>query len=144
MAIFADAPAVMPSDFSVQYHYDGGMRNVNRTIHITVTGGSDEGRPDQGKDYKHAWTKPSTADLTKLYSALRKISAFTLQSSDKGHVHDRGGESITYVLNGKTFSVSDAQSNFILAKDRAAFEESIKLILEYTAKASGRPFHAHP
>jgi hypothetical protein len=124
-------PEKMPDDFEVEYHLDGGMANMNRTIVLQKGESTDKGRPDDGEDYNYKITITNPDDLQKLYSDLRKLNAFTLKSRDGGQIADRGGESVRYTINGKTYNVSDSQSKFIEKKDAEAFTSSILLILNF-------------
>jgi hypothetical protein len=127
-------PEKMPADFKVEYHLDGGMINMNRTIVLNNGECSDKGREDGGSDYAYTFTLGDVKELELLYTDLKKLNAFALQSKDQGQVNDRGGESVTYTINGKTYSVSNSQSNFIAKEDAAAFSSSLALIIGFAEK----------
>lgn len=143
LTLLCDAPEVMPADFTIEYHLDGGMVNRRRTIRINSAGGTDEGRED-GREFAGQWKSGTNADPAVLYKALRRISAFSLKSQNRGMVHDRGGHRIEYRISGHTATVSDAQSEFIVPGDQAAFNESVRLILEFADKAQGKPGALQP
>jgi hypothetical protein len=124
-------PEKMPDDFKVEYHLDGGMVNMNRTIILQKGECTDKGRPDDGEDYNYQVTVDKTEDLEKLYAELKKINAFSLKSRDGGEVMDRGGEYIIYTINGKTYKVDDHQSMFIVKKDAEAFNQSLNFIISF-------------
>lgn len=124
-------PEKMPSDFKIEYHLDGGMANMNRTIILQNGECSDKGREDDGPDYDYKISITNPADLETLYSDLKKLKVFTIKGKNKGEVMDRGGESIRFTINGKTYDVNNSQSNFISKEDGPAFDEAIKLILNF-------------
>jgi hypothetical protein len=124
-------PETMPKDFKVEYHLDGGMANMNRTIVLQNGECTDKGRPDDGEDYNYKVKVDKAEDLEKLYADLKKINAFLLKSRNGGDVMDRGGEYVEYIINGKTYKVDDHQSMFIEKKDAEAFNQSLALIINF-------------
>jgi hypothetical protein len=127
-------PEKMPADFKVEYHLDGGMANMNRTIVLKNGECIDEGREDGGADYAYKFTLTDTKELESLYADLKKLNAFALESKDQGTINDRGGESVTYTLNGKTYSVNNSQSHFIAKEHAEAFGSSLALIIGFAQK----------
>src|SRR5688572_4320660 len=75
-------PETMPKDFKVEYHLDGGMVNINRTIVLQNGECTDKGRPEDGEDYNYKVSIGKTEDLEKLYADLKKINAFSLKSKE--------------------------------------------------------------
>lgn len=124
-------PSTMPEDFKVEYHQDGGMVNQHRTIILQKGTGVDKGRLDGGVDYEYPLVIDKNEDLQNLYLELKKINAFALKSKDMGEVMDRGGESVVYTINGKTYEVSNSQNKFIEKNDAESFNSSISLIQQF-------------
>jgi len=127
-------PEKMSADFKIEYHLDGGMENTNRTIVIKNGECLDEGRADGGPDYKFVWTHNDQTALENLYAELKKLNAFGLNYKKEGQVNDRGGEYVSYTIDGKTYEVNNSQSNFIENKDEEAFKKSIDLILKFVER----------
>jgi hypothetical protein len=126
-------PDKMPDDFKVEYHLVGGMANMYRTVVLQKGEGSDKGREDDGPDYDYKLDMSNSADLEKLYTDLKQLKVFTIKGQNKGDVMDRGGESIQFTINGKTYDVDNSQSNFISKEDGPAFDNGIKLILDFAS-----------
>lgn len=123
-------PEKVPDDFKIEYTLDGGMVNTGRGITIQNGICIDEGR-NEGVEYKYEWKIEEVKELETLYAELKKLNAFSLKSKNGGEVYDRGGESIRYTINGKSFIVSNSQSNFIYKVHAEAFNKSIALILTF-------------
>src|SRR5690349_6078322 len=124
-------PEKMPDDFKIEYHLDGGKVNVNRTIVLQKGECYDKGRNDKGEDFEYEVDIDKPEDLEKLYIDLKRLNAFALKSNNQGEVMDRGGESIKYTVNGKTYEVSNSQNMFIDKKDLEAFNASLNAILSF-------------
>lgn len=127
-------PEKMPADFKIEYHLDGGMINMNRTIILQNGVCSDKGRADDGPDYEHTFTITDITELEGLYADLKKLNAFSIKYKSKGEVMDRGGESIRFTINGKDYNVDNSQSNFISKEDGPAFSKAIGLIIAFAEK----------
>jgi hypothetical protein len=124
-------PDKMPSDFKIEYHLDGGMANMNRTIILQNGECSDKGREDDGPDYDYKISISNPQELETLYTDLKKLKVFTIKAENKGDVVDRGGESIRFTIGGKIYDVNNSQSNFISKEDAPAFNNAVKLILTF-------------
>ena len=124
-------PEKIPADFQIVYHLDGGMRNVNRTITLQMGECSDAGRSETDGDYNYTWNIADIQELQNLYQELRKLGAFSIRSTQRGKVYDRGGERVQYTINRKSYDVNDSQSHFISEKDGPNFNAAIELIVSF-------------
>lgn len=125
-------PSNMPADFKIEYQNDGGMINEHRTIVLQVGECKDEGRKNDS-DFTETFILTDKADMESLYAALRNIHAFTLKFRTENDVHDRGGESLKYTINGKSYEVRNSGLDFIDKKDVDAFGKSVFLVLDFTS-----------
>jgi len=124
-------PATMPSDFKIEYHKDGGMINQHRTILLQKGECYDKGRAEGEIDFEYEVDIDKIEDLENLYIELKRLNAFELKSKNMGEVMDRGGESVSYTINGKTYEVSNSQNKFIEKQDAENFNKSISLITSF-------------
>lgn len=124
-------PTTVPDDFKIEYHSDGGMVNEHHNIILQLGECKDEGRKDDSI-FSETFVITEKADMESLYVALKNINAFTLKYRTEKEVYDRGGESVRYTINGKTYEVKNSGLDFISKKDAGAFGKSIFLILDFT------------
>lgn len=124
-------PEKMPSDFKIEYHLDGGMVNMNRTVVLQNGECVDKGRIEDGADFEFKIVISKPEELEALYADLKKLKVFEIRGKGNGEVMDRGGESLRFTINGKTYDVDNSQSNFISTEDGPAFDQSIALILKF-------------
>ena len=127
-------PNTVPADFKIEYNHGGGKINMNRHIIIQKGECMDEGREAEGKDYKYVWQLTDSFELQNLYTSLKDLKVFTIPSKNEGQVMDRGGEKMSFTVNGKTYLVDNSGSNFISKKDGPAFDEAVKKITSYAGK----------
>lgn len=123
-------PTRMPPDFRIEYSLDGGLLNEHRNVVLRVGECKDEGRKNDS-DFAETYIITDKNDMESLYVALKNIHAFTLKFRTENEVYDRGGESIKYTINGKTYEVRNSGSDFIDKKDAGAFGKSVFLILDF-------------
>ncbi len=128
-----DFPEKMPDDFTIEYVYNAG--DGDRTVYLTKTNCIDQGLLDQ-KAFNYAWKNTTMPEFETLYSELRKLNAFGLQSEEFANEGDKIDERIKYSVNGKYYAVSNWGNHFITQQDKPSFTESVQLILSYSLKNS--------
>ncbi len=123
-----DFPEKMPDDFTIEYQYAGG--EDGRTLFLTKVNCSDQGVFNK-TGFEYSWKNTSLPEFENLYTELRKLNAFGLQTEEYANEGDKVEESIQYTINGKTYAVSNRGNRFITKQDLPAFNESVKLIADY-------------
>lgn len=126
----------MPSDFTIQYDYEAGMTGDHQTIILKLGNCSDEGNKIGEEFHSKKWRNTDQQGFEKLYQDLEKLHAFDIKFVEKGQVYDRGGENLTYTMNGKKYPIKNAGNCFIEPSHQDAFKNSVKLILDYASKSS--------
>jgi hypothetical protein len=110
------------------------MRPVYRDIEISAEGGFDKGKTDNGTEYNYKWNKKQASGLQELYTSLRDMNAFIIPYKSETGVMDRGGDCVTYRINGLDYLVSNENSNFIADKDQVLYKKSTAAINRYALK----------
>lgn len=106
-------PLKRPAGFTLVYHFDGGMSY--HFENITITGDSCIYEQDlKGHKLAHRF-KISEAGLDSLYAILQQNHFTQIVYGSLGHVHDRGGISITIGWNNnqKQYKIIDSGSSFV-------------------------------
>jgi hypothetical protein len=117
----------MPNDFSIQYEMSAGISGAYRKIVLQYGSSTDEGKNVGESKYSKSWMNMNVKDYEDLYNALYKLDAFLMEYTTKGNVADRGGEMVTYTINGKKYKVSDKDQDYIISADKAGFKKATGL-----------------
>lgn len=105
-------PVTRPADFTLSFHFDGGMSYHFEDIVITKD--SCIYKVNLKGSIHSRKFKMTETDLDSLYAMLQKNQFTQIEYGSKGFVHDRGGETITIGWgNIKRYTVNDAQSSFV-------------------------------
>jgi hypothetical protein len=106
-------PATRPADFTLSFHFDGGMRYHFEDITITKDSCIYK-LNEQGKILVNRF-KLSEAGLDSLYTMLQQNQFTQIEYSSGGQVYDRGGEKITIGWNNnqQRYTVNDSQNTFV-------------------------------
>ena len=127
-------PEKMPSDFKIEYNYDGGMVDMHHNIILQLGDCRDKGKEYDGPDFDYAWKNDAQNEFENLYAELYKINAFTIPYVSKGPPKDRGGTSLLFRIDGKEYKVNDSQGDFINPEYSSVFSKVVELIQMFTNK----------
>lgn len=109
-------PEKIPTDFSLAYHVDGGMRYYSEDLFISKESCSyviDDGGRKTTKKFML-----SAAEMDAMYDILKNNRTDQIKSRTEDNVYDRGGISISMAWDkGRhELQVSDAQLTFVEKK----------------------------
>jgi hypothetical protein len=106
-------PLTRPADFTLSFHFDGGMSYHFEEIFITKDSCISKIN-DKGKILVYRF-KLTEAGLDSLYAMLLKNQFTQIEYRTGGMVYDRGGEKITIGWNNnqERYTVNDSQSTFV-------------------------------
>ncbi len=124
-------PEKAPADFKIQYTLSDGNVEDDRTIIIQMGECSDKGR-HKGENFLFTWNQTDLNELQNLYTELKKIHAFTLESKDVASSDNRRIENIRYVLNKKDYTVGEDKSKVVKLEYERNFHLSIELITKFS------------
>jgi len=124
-------PPKMPNDFKIMYDMSGGISGTYRKIILQYGSSTEEGKMAGESKYSNSFMNMALKDYETLYNDLYKLKAFELEYTKNNKVADRGGEKLTFTINGREYTVSDKDTDYIKASDKAAFKKCIGLVLTY-------------
>jgi hypothetical protein len=106
-------PVICPADFTLSYHYDGGMSYHFEDI--TITRDSCIYKLNEKGKIRVKRFKLTDAGLNSLYAMLVQNQFTQIEYRSGGQVYDRGGEKITIGWNNnrQRYTVNDSQSSFV-------------------------------
>lgn len=106
-------PAIRPADFTLSFHFDGGMSYHFEDI--TIARDSCMYKLNKKGKILVSRFKLTEAGLDSLYAMLQQNQFTQIEYRSGGHVYDRGGEKITisWNKNQQRYTVNDSQDTFV-------------------------------
>jgi hypothetical protein len=106
-------PAIRPADFTLSFHFDGGMSY--HFEEITITKDSCISKVNEQGKILVCRFKLSASALDSLYAMLQQNQFTQIEYRSGGQVYDRGGEKITIGWNNnqQRYTVNDSQNSFV-------------------------------